>query len=509
MNKTIYGKEARDLLREGVDYLANAVKVTLGPRGKNVVLFDDNGNPYLTKDGVSVAKKVTSDNPLHMIGINMVREAAINTANEVGDATTTSTILAQAILNNGLKAIDDGYNPTFVKVGMDDAVEEIISLIDDESEKIDSDEKLLQVATISANNNEAIGEIAVKAIKKAGEYGIIKLKESPTYDTYIEVNEGFQIKRGYASSYFITDRQTNEAKYKNVLLCLADRDIDSESDIVPILKKAINEKSPIVIIANDFSNRVMDIMINNHFHHKVEVLAIKTPGFGEGRSAVLEDISKLTNIEVWKNKELFAPAFHVGYIEEIVSNIETTTIIGKSKSEDFNDYIDKLKCVLSNTNDENLYKRLEERLAMLTSGITNVYVGATTELEMREKKDRVEDAICATKVALEEGIVAGGGSVFARIYKNVNYYDINPEENAGFYAVINALNAPYIQLGLNANYTPEGEVSSDLGFDFKDLRWCDLKEKGIIDPSKALKTAIKNAVSIASMIISTECIVLD
>lgn len=508
MNKTIYGKEARDLLQKGVDYLANAVKVTLGPRGKNVVLFNDEEQPYLTKDGVSVAKKVTSDNPLYMIGINMVREAAINTANEVGDATTTSTILTQAILNRGLDAINKGFNPLHIKKGMDDALQEILAIINKESEKV-TPEKLLQVATISANNDESIGKIAVEAINKAGEYGIIRLKDSPTYDTYIEVNEGFQIKRGYASSYFITDRQTNEAKYKDVLLCLADRDIDSESDIVPILKKAMSMKSPIVIIANDFSNRVMDIMINNHFHHKVEVLAIKTPGFGEGRSAILEDISKLTNINVWKNKEQFDALNNIGYIEEVVSNIENTTITGKSKSDDFDEYIGKLKEILNTTNDDNLYKRLEERLAMLTSGITNVYVGATTELEMREKKDRVEDSICATKVALEEGIVAGGGSVFMRIHDNIDYYDKGNDLNEGFYAVIDALKTPFVQLSLNSDYTPIGQVTENEGFDFKDLEWCNLKEKGIIDPSKALKTAIKNAVSIASMIISTECIVLD
>lgn len=508
MNKTIYGKEARDLLQQGVDYLANAVKVTLGPRGKNVVLFNDEGKPYLTKDGVSVAKKVISDNPLEMIGIEMVREVAINTANEVGDATTTSTILAQAILHKGLDAINKGNNPNLIKQGMNSAVERIIDAIDLESEQITSEDKLLQVATISANNDESIGKIAVDAINRAGKYGIIKLEDSPTYDTYIDTKEGFRIKRGYASSYFITDRQTNEAKYKDCYLCLADRDIDSESDIIPILRCAINDKKPIVIIANDFSNRVMDIMINNHFHNKVQVLAIKTPGFGEGRSTLLEDISKLTRTPIWKNKTPFE-TININSIDEVVSNIEHTTIISSNKSRDLEDYIKALEAIASQETDKTLYNRIQERLAMLTTGITTVYVGATTELEMKEKKDRVEDAICATKVALEEGIVAGGGSLFMRMQNSLDCNITNKEVSAGFYAVVDSLNAPFVQLSLNSDFIPVGLVTENTGFDFKELEWCNLKERGIIDPSKALKTAIKNAVSIASMIISTECIVLD
>lgn len=501
MSRTIYGQAAREILQEGVNHLANAVKVTLGPKGRNVVLFNEDGKPYLTKDGVSVAKSIQSNDKALSIGIEMLKEVAVNTANEVGDATTTSTILAQAIVKNGLNAIEKGYSPIEIKAGMDEALQEILEIIDLESEKIESNDKLKQVATISANNDEVVGEIVSKAVSDAGKYGTINIERSPSYDTHIHNNAGFHFNSGYTSGYFVTDSASQIATYEDAIILLVDKNIDKPSDLADVLEYSIKEGSPIVIIANDFSADVTNFLVNNYLHRTIKVLPIKTPGFGEGRTRFLEDLGVLCDAIVTKDNII---VHNLGRINKIDSSINGTYIYNTPDNTEYRDeYVNNLIKARDNVTDTFLAEKYTERIAMLTTGITTIYVGAYSDLEAKELMDRVEDAVCATKAALEDGIVPGGGSIFGRIYSNIERHNI------GFNAVINALKEPFSQLCKNADVSLSISSIEDKGYDFKNMEYCNLKNKGIIDPSKALKTAIKNAVSVASMIISTECIVIN
>lgn len=501
MSRTIYGQEAREILKEGVDHLANAVKVTLGPKGRNVVLFNDEGKPYLTKDGVSVANSIQSNDKALSIGIEMLKEVAVNTANEVGDATTTSTILAQAIVKRGLDAIERGHSPIEIKAGMDAALQEILEIIDSESEKVESDDKLKQVATISANNDEFIGEIVSKAVSDAGKYGTINIERSPSYDTHIHNNAGFHFNSGYTSGYFVTDSASQVAVYEDALILLVDKNIDKPSDLADVLEYSIKQSSPIVVIANDFSTDVTNFLVNNYLHRTIKVLPIKTPGFGEGRTRFLEDLGVLCDAIVAKDNII---VHNLGRINKIDSSINGTYIYNTPDNTEYRDeYVNNLIKAKDNVTDPFLAEKYSERIAMLTTGITTIYVGAYSELEAKELMDRVEDAVCATKAALEDGIVAGGGSIFGRIYSNIERHSV------GFSAVINALIEPFNQLCKNADVSLAISFVEDKGYDFKNMEYCNLKKRGIIDPAKALKTAIKNAVSVASMIISTECIVIN
>ena len=501
MSKTIYGNEARQLLKEGVDHLANAVKVTLGPKGRNVVLFNEEGRPYLTKDGVSVAKSIQSEDKGLSVGIEMLKEVAINTADEVGDATTTSTILAQAIVQNGLNAIERGHSPIEIKAGMDEALQEILEIIDEESEKIESSEKLKQVATISANNDEFIGGIVSRAVSSAGKYGTINIERSPSYDTYIHNNAGFHFNGGYTSGYFVTDSAKQIATYETAFILLADKNIERPAELTDVLSHSIQVGIPIVIIANEFSADVTNFLVNNYIQRRIKVLPIKTPGFGEGRTRFLEDLGVLCDARVSKD---FFTSENLGKVDKIDSTINGTYIYNVPQNIDGkNTYVKNLIDAKDACTDEFLKDKYIERIAMLTTGITTIYVGAYSDLEAKELMDRVEDAVCATKAALEDGIVAGGGSIFGRIYSNIERHGV------GFSAVINALIEPFNQLCKNADVSLAISFVEDKGYDFKNMEYCDLKKRGIIDPAKALKTAIKNAVSVASMIISTECIVIN
>lgn len=507
MSKTIYGEVARELLKQGVDHLANAVKVTLGPKGRNVVLFNEEGKPYLTKDGVSVAKSIQSEDKGLSIGIEMLKEVAVNTANEVGDATTTSTILAQAIINNGLKAVNEGSNVSSVKKGMEYALKCIIETIDAESEKIESDERLSQIATISANNDSFIGDIVSKAVSDAGKYGTINIERSPSYDTYIDNNTGFFFNSGYTSGYFVTDSAKQVATYENAFILLVDKNIERPSELTEVLSHSIEHNSPIVIIANEFSADVTNFLINNYLHRRVKVLPIKTPGFGEGRTRFLEDLEAFCNTNVVSNTIKIGD---LGKIDKIDATMNGTYIYHNTDNPTYKKvYIARLAEARDVTTDTFMKEKYTERIAMLSTGITTIYVGAHSDLEAKELMDRVEDAVCATKAAVEEGIVPGGGSLFQRISMNIFETIPDVDENAGFLAVTNALMEPFKQLCVNAGISVDGWCTENQGFDFKAGKWCNLKEIGIIDPAKALKTAIKNAVSVASMIISTECIVIN
>lgn len=501
MSRTIYGQAAREILKEGVDHLANAVKVTLGPKGRNVVLFNEEGKPYLTKDGVSVARSITSEDKALSIGIEMLKEVAVNTADEVGDATTTSTILAQAIVKNGLAAIEKGHSPIEIKAGMDEALQEILEIIDSESEKVESDDKLKQVATISANNDNFIGDIVSKAVSDAGKYGTINIERSPSYDTYIDNNTGFFFNSGYTSGYFVTDSAKQIATYENAFILLVDKNIERPSELTEVLSHSIEHNSPIVIIANDFSADVTNFLINNYLHRRVKVLPIKTPGFGEGKTRFLEDLEAFCNTNVVSNTIKIGD---LGKVDKIDATMNGTYIYHNTDNVTYKKvYIARLAEARDSTTDTFMKEKYTERIAMLSTGITTIYVGAYSDLEAKELMDRVEDAVCATKAALEDGIVAGGGSIFGRIYSNIERHGV------GFNAVINALIEPFNQLCKNADVSLAISFFEDKGYDFKNMECCNLKKRGIIDPAKALKTAIKNAVSVASMIISTECIVIN
>ena len=329
MSRTIYGQTARAILKKGVDHLANAVKVTLGPKGRNVVLFNEEGKPYLTKDGVSVAKSIQSGDKELSVGIEMLKEVAINTADEVGDATTTSTILAQAIVKNGLSAIERGHSPIEIKAGMDEALQEILEIIDSESEKIESNDKLKQIATISANNDEFIGEIVSKAVFDAGKYGTINIERSPSYDTHTHNNAGFRFNSGYTSGYFVTDSANQVAVYEDSLILLVDKNIDKPSDLADVLEYSIKQSSPIVVIANDFSADVTNFLVNNYLHNTIKVLPIKTPGFGEGRTRFLEDLGVLCDAIVAKDNII---VHNLGRINKIDSGINGIRISSLSST---------------------------------------------------------------------------------------------------------------------------------------------------------------------------------
>lgn len=522
MSRTIYGDEARSLLQKGVDHLANAVKVTLGPRGRNVVLFNENGLPYLTKDGVSVASQVYHDDKDISIGTDLIREVAIKTAKEVGDGTTTSIILAQEILERSLTSIKEHkFDPNMFKKGMNDALEEIIAIIDTLAIKNVSKDELVQIATISANNDKEIGEIVTSAVETAGKYGILNIEKSDSSNTYVMTEPGFHFNSSYIGGVFMTNAAKMEATYENSLLVLADKDLTDTAEVKKLLEYSISrypmtKPQPIVIIANDFSPAVTNLLVNNYIGGKVQVLPIKTPGFGDGRTRFLEDLAAFCGGTIWREgKSLDVNTIPI--IDKIESNIEGTCIYNEITAEDkikeLNDYINSLE-LSRNELKEGPYKdKLSERIAMLTSGITTIYVGENSELAAKELIDRVEDSVCATRAALEDGIVPGGGSVFMKLWRDTDYYDMTDEENSGFYAVISSLNAPFKQLCVNSgvNYVELldsiDEIVDSFSYNFKTLEWADLMKDGVMDPTKSLKVAITNAVSIVSMIISTECIV--
>lgn len=505
------GFKARKQLLRGANILADAVKVTLGPSGRNVLLIGNDGKPYLTKDGVSVAKKVKTPDELYNLGIELLRESSVNTAEEVGDATTTTIVLAQKILNNLEDKINNDLNVTHLKQGMTGALETVIKFVNDYAKPCTTDD-IVNIAKISANNDDEISVIVKDAIVKSGAYGLINITDSQTSETYISTDSGFKIKSGYSSYYFINKNQTNEVVYKDCLLVLANRDIDKQDEILAILNQAVYQKMPIVIIANNFSNKVTDFAINNYIHKKVEVLLVKAPGFGESKNQLFQDISMLTNTEIWKDKQSIGD-IKIGRIKGVVSDIEKTIIYSDSPKNEIHNYIKSLQDIKANLTNPYLVEMMDTRLAMLTTGITNINVGAKSELELKEKKDRIEDAVCAAKAALAEGIVIGGGMIFVKIKKQLNKMNINSESyNIGYNAIVDALDAPFMQLCLNSNVDSEKILDqiafdSNEGFDFEKLEVCDLMERGIVDPVKALKTSLTNAVSITSMILTTEAIV--
>lgn len=493
----IINNNTTETLKEAINTICDAVKVTLGPKGKNVLIINNYGDAHLTKDGITVAKNVKSDDPVINGIINVVREASSNTAKTAGDGTTTSLVLTQSLFNLGLKALDAGHNPTMIKYGMDDALNKVLEFIETQSEKINiDDDKLFQVAHISANNDTIVGDIAVKAVKAAGASGIINIEDSPTHDTYVKVINGFSFDRGYLSPYF--SNTGNKIMYENPLIFLSEIEISKEV-AMSLLTHANKCNKPLIIIAPEFNEAITTLLFKNFKVGSVQVCPIKTPGFANNRKNTLDDLSDYINGYVHTNNSV-DPIKSLGTADSIVINSDNTSIINEvptnralAKRKELDNLIEADEyCLMTET--------YRARIAKLCGSMVTIYVGATTELELKEKKDRIEDAVCAVQTALRDGISEGGGMTFVRAYHNLQKDKIS----AGHAIVIDSLLAPFKQLCKNSDLSLD--IPTNLGYDFKNDVEVDLKKKGIIDPTLVLKNAITNSVGIVSNLLTTACI---
>ena len=517
-----FNRDAREKLRAGVDALANAVKVTLGPKGRNVVIQKSFGAPQITKDGVTVAKEIELEDAFENMGAQMVKEVASKTADIAGDGTTTATVLAQAMINAGLKNVAAGANPMDLKRGMDKAVRKVVENLKEQSEQIGDDfEKIKQVAAISANNDEEIGALIADAMKRVTKDGVITVEEAKGTDTYVDEVLGMQFDRGYLSPYFVTNTEDMTAEYENPYILITDRKISNMADIVPVLEKVVGSGRSLLIIAEDIESQALGVLVVNRLRANLKIVAVKAPGFGDRRKAMLEDIAVLTGGTVISEEKGYklenAGLEHLGNAEKIQVDKDNTTIInGKGDEELINSRITQIKQQIGTTTSDYDREKLQERLAKLSGGVAVLYVGAPTEVEMKEKKDRVDDALHATRAAIEEGIVAGGGVALVRAIKVLtNAKGTNEDETIGMAIVKKALEAPLRIIAENAGI--EGSVvlqrvsnSKDaMGYNARTDKYEDLKKAGVIDPTKVTRIALENASSIAGMVLTTECVVSD
>lgn len=514
--------EARDGLKRGVDALANAVKVTLGPKGRNVIISKSFGAPQVTKDGVSVAKEIELENELENMGAQMVKEVASKTNDLAGDGTTTATVLAQAIVKEGLKNVAAGANPMDLKRGIDKAVESITENLDKQSKKVgNSSEMIKQVASISANNDDTIGELIAKAFDKVGKEGVITVEEAKGTDTYVDVVEGMQFDRGYLSPYFVTDSDKMIADLENPYILLFDKKISNLQEILPILEPVAQSGRPLLIVAEDVEGQALATLVVNKLRGGLKIAAVKAPGFGDRRKAMLEDIAILTGGTVISEERGFslenADLSMLGTAESVMIDKDNTTIVnGSGKSSDIKARVNQIKAQIETTTSDYDKEKLQERLAKLAGGVAVLYVGAASEVEMKEKKDRVDDALHATRAAVEEGIVAGGGVALVRAKKDLEKLTTdNLDETTGVQIVNRAIESPLRTIVENAG--GEGSVvinkvlegKKDFGFDAKTETYVDMLKAGIIDPKKVTRIALENAASVAGMILTTECALVD
>ena len=514
--------DARDGLKRGVDALANAVKVTLGPKGRNVIISKSFGAPQVTKDGVSVAKEVELEDALENMGAQMVKEVASKTNDLAGDGTTTATVLAQAIVKEGLKNVAAGANPMDLKRGIDKAVEAIVADLEKQAKKVgNSSEKIRQIASISANNDETIGELISEAFGKVGKEGVITVEEAKGTDTYVDVVEGMQFDRGYLSPYFVTDSDKMIADLENPYILLFDKKISNLQEILPILEPVAQSGRPLLIIAEDVEGQALATLVVNKLRGGLKIAAVKAPGFGDRRKAMLEDISILTGGTVISEERGFslenADLEMLGTAETVTIDKDNTTIVnGSGKASDIKARVNQIKNQIESTTSDYDREKLQERLAKLAGGVAVLYVGAASEIEMKEKKDRVDDALNATRAAVEEGIVAGGGVALVRAQKILDKIsDVNLDEVTGIQIVSRAIEAPLRTIVDNAggegsvviNKVTEGE--GDFGYDAKSDVFVDMLKAGIIDPKKVTRVALENAASVAGMILTTECALID
>ncbi|MEO8773537.1 MAG: chaperonin GroEL [Gelidibacter sp.] len=514
--------EARDGLRRGVDALANAVKVTLGPRGRNVIIGRSFGAPQVTKDGVTVAKEIELEDPLENMGAQMVKEVASKTNDLAGDGTTTATVLAQAIVKEGLKNVAAGANPMDLKRGIDKAVAAIVADLEKQAKKVgDSSEMIKQVASISANNDDVIGDLVAKAFNKVGKEGVITVEEAKGLETYVDVVEGMQFDRGYLSPYFVTDADKMIADLENPYVLLFDKKISNLQEILPILEPVAQSGRPLLIIAEDVDGQALATLVVNKLRGGLKIAAVKAPGFGDRRKAMLEDIAILTGGVVISEERGFslenADLTMLGTAETITVDKDNTTIVnGAGKAEDIKARVNQIKAQIETTTSDYDKEKLQERLAKLAGGVAVLYVGAASEVEMKEKKDRVDDALHATRAAVEEGIVAGGGVALVRAKAVLEKLTTdNLDETTGVQIVARAIEAPLRTIVENAG--GEGSVvvakvmegKKDFGFDAKTETYVDMLKAGIIDPKKVTRIALENAASVAGMILTTECALVD
>lgn len=517
-----FNMDARDLLKKGVDQLANAVKVTLGPKGRNVIIEKKFGAPQITKDGVSVAKEVELEDHFENTGAQLVKSVASKTGDDAGDGTTTATILAQSIISVGLKNVTAGANPMDLKRGIDKAVNAVVEHIKNNAEKVeDNYDKIEQVATVSANNDPEIGKLLADAMRKVSKDGVITIEESKSRDTYIGVVEGMQFDRGYLSGYFVTDTDKMECVMERPRILIYDKKISNLKDLMPVLQPAAENGLPLVIIAEDVDSEALTTLVVNRLRAGLKVCAVKAPGFGDRRKAMLEDIATLTGgLVISEEKGLKleqATLDMLGTCDKVVVSKDNTTIVnGAGDKQQIADRVAQIKNEIANTTSSYDKEKLQERLAKLAGGVAVLYVGANSEVEMKEKKDRVDDALCATRAAIEEGVVAGGGTTYIRALDCLK--DVkgdNADEQTGINIVERAIEEPLRQIVANAG--GEGAVvvqkvregEGDFGYNARTNTYEDMRKAGVIDPAKVARVALENAASIAGMFLTTECLIVD
>ncbi|MDT0675464.1 chaperonin GroEL [Autumnicola musiva] len=514
--------QARDGIKRGVDALANAVKVTLGPKGRNVIISKSFGAPTVTKDGVTVAKEIELEDPIENMGAQMVKEVASKTNDLAGDGTTTATVLAQAIVKEGLKNVAAGANPMDLKRGIDKAVQALTAdLVNQTKEVGDSSEKIKQVASISANNDELIGELIAEAFGKVGKEGVITVEEAKGTETYVDVVEGMQFDRGYLSPYFVTNSEKMTADLESPYILLFDKKISAMKDLLPILEPVAQSGKPLLIIAEDVDGEALATLVVNKLRGSLKIAAVKAPGFGDRRKAMLEDIALLTGGTVISEERGFtlenATIDQLGTAEKVAIDKDNTTVVnGAGEQKNIEERVNQIKAQIESTTSDYDREKLQERLAKLAGGVAVLYVGAASEVEMKEKKDRVDDALHATRAAVEEGIVAGGGVALVRAIKALQSLKAeNADEGTGIQIIARAIESPLRTIVENAggegsvviNKVIEGE--KDFGYDAKTDTFVDMMKAGIIDPKKVTRVALENAASVAGMILTTECALID
>ncbi|MFL2638763.1 MAG: chaperonin GroEL [Flavobacteriaceae bacterium] len=520
--KIQFDVEAREGLKKGVDALANAVKVTLGPKGRNVIIGKSFGGPQVTKDGVTVAKEIELEDPLENMGAQMVKEVASKTNDLAGDGTTTATILAQSVVKEGLKNVTAGANPMDLKRGVDKAVEAVVNELNKKSQTVgNSSEKIKQIASISANNDENIGELITEAFEKVGKEGVITVEEAKGTDTYVDVVEGMQFDRGYLSPYFVTNSEKMESDLETPYILLYDKKISAMKDLLPVLEPVAQTGKPLLVIAEDVDGEALATLVVNKLRGSLKIAAVKAPGFGDRRKAMLEDIAILTGGTVISEDRGFTlentTIEMLGSAERVTIDKDNTTIVnGAGDKKNISDRVNQIKTQIETTTSDYDKEKLQERLAKLAGGVAVLYVGAASEVEMKEKKDRVDDALHATRAAVEEGIVAGGGVALLRTRTVLEKLTSdNIDELTGIQIISRAIESPLRTIVENAG--GEGSVvvakvmegKGNFGYDAKSEKFVDLLKEGIIDPKKVTRIALENAASVAGMILTTECALVD
>jgi len=517
-----FNMEARDLLKSGVDQLADAVKVTLGPKGRNVIIDKKFGAPQITKDGVTVAKEIELENPFENMGAQLVKEVASKTGEDAGDGTTTATVLAQSIIREGLKNVTAGANPMDLKRGIDKAVAAVVANLKEQAKEVGTNfDKIEQVARISANNDAEIGALIAEAMKKVTKEGVITIEEAKGTDTHIDVVEGMQFDRGYLSAYFVTNTEKMEVEMENPYILIHDKKISSLKDLLPILEAAVQTGRPLLIIAEDIDGEALTTLVVNRLRANLKICAVKAPGFGDRRKEMLQDIATLTGgivISEEQGLQLETTTLEMlGSAEKVTITKDNTTVVnGKGSKENIADRVSQIKSQIAGTTSDYDREKLQERLAKLAGGVAVLYVGAPSEVEMKEKKDRVDDALSATRAAIEEGTVPGGGVAYIRALKSLDKLKgANEEEDLGIKIIRRAIEEPLRQIVFNAG--KEGAVvvqrvaegKDDFGYNAQTDTYENFYATGVIDPAKVTRVALENAASIAGMFLTTECVIAD